>query len=162
RAFLGAGAWAYDLLTLDRNFGIHDPRRHIRRSRLLSRRELLRTFPHLRRSDLSGAVVFEDGQMYSPARIVLGFVKAAVAAAAAARRSTYRGSPESLYGAPAVRGRRVHNRMSGEQFETRPPLPLNAAGPWADYLQRDPQRFGAWQRKPFSRDAYFIIDREPT
>ena len=35
-------------------------------------------------------------------------------------------------------------------------------GPWADYLQNDPQRFGAWRRLPFSRDAYFIVDRAPT
>ena len=41
-------------------------------------------------------------------------------------------------------------------------LTLNAAGPWADYLQNDPEHFGAWRRLPFSRDAYFIVDRAPT
>src|SRR5688572_6359757 len=42
RAFLAAGACAYDLLTLDRNAGIADPRRQIGRSRVLSRPEVLR------------------------------------------------------------------------------------------------------------------------
>src|SRR5690606_33100290 len=40
RAFLGMGACAYDLLTLDRNRAIRDPSRRIRRTRFLSRREL--------------------------------------------------------------------------------------------------------------------------
>ena len=160
RAFLGAGAWTYDLLTLDRNLGIRDPQRRIRHSRLLSRRELLRMFPHLCRRDLSGAVVFEDGQMYSPARIVLGFVAAAVAAGADA--CNYLEVRDFIYDGDAVRGARVHDRLGGDEFEIRARLTLNAAGPWADYLQRDPQRFGSWDRKPFSRDAYFIVDRAPT
>ncbi len=39
-------------------------------------------FPHLQTPELSGAVVFEDGQMYNAARLVLAFVKGAVAAGA--------------------------------------------------------------------------------
>jgi len=74
RVFLAAGATAYDLLTLDRNSGIRDQQRQIRRSRFLSRTRLLELFPHLRTPDLSGAVVFEDGQMHNPARLVLALV----------------------------------------------------------------------------------------
>src|SRR4029453_6901168 len=65
KAFLGAGARAYDMLTIGRNFGIADPDRRIQRTQLLSRSEVLEHFPHLEAPDLSGAVVFEDGQMYS-------------------------------------------------------------------------------------------------
>ena len=78
------GRDVYDLLTLDRNSGIRDPQRQIRRSRVLSRSRLLELFPHLRTAELSGAVVFEDGQMYNPARLVLAFVSSAVAAGATA------------------------------------------------------------------------------
>src|SRR5262249_8500997 len=144
RAFLGAGAWTYDLLTFDRNLGIHDPHRRIGLARLLSRRELLRLFPHLRSRDLTGAVVFEDGQMYSPARLVLGFAKPGVAAGATA--CNYVEVVQFLYDGDAVRGARVRDRLSGDEFEIRARLTLNAAGPWADYLQRDPQRFGTWDR----------------
>src|SRR5690606_34403129 len=64
RAFLGAGALVYDLLTLGRNAGIRDPQRQIRRTRFLSRAEAVALFPHLKAEhDLTGAVVFEDGQM---------------------------------------------------------------------------------------------------
>jgi glycerol-3-phosphate dehydrogenase len=160
RAFLAAGAAAYDLLTLDRNRGIRDRGRRIRRSRLLPRTRLLELFPHLRTPDLSGAVVFEDGQMYNPARLVLAFVSSAADAGASA--CNYVEAVKFLWRGPAVCGVRARDRLSGEEFDVRARLTLNAAGPWADYLQNDPQRFGAWRRLPFSRDAYFIVDRAPT
>jgi glycerol-3-phosphate dehydrogenase len=160
RAFLGAGATAYDLLTLDRNSGIGDRRRQIRRSRFLSRERLLELFPHLRAPDLSGAVVFEDGQMHNPARIVLAFVSSAVDAGADA--CNYVEATKFLWRGSSVCGVRARDRLSGEEFDLRARLTLSAAGPWADYLQNDPQRFGAWRRLPYSRDAYFIVDRAPT
>ncbi len=160
RAFLAAGATAYDLLTLDRNSGIRDRQRQIRRSRTLSRSRLLELFPHLRSPDLNGAVVFEDGQMHNPARLVLAFVSSAVDAGASA--CNYIEATKFLWRGSSVCGVRAHDRLSGEEFDVRARLTLNAAGPWADYLQNDPQHFGAWRRLPYSRDAYFIVDRAPT
>jgi glycerol-3-phosphate dehydrogenase len=160
RAFLAAGACAYDLLTLDRNSGITDRQRQIRRSRLLSRACLLELFPHLRAPGLSGAVVFEDGQMYNPARLVLAFVSSAVDAGATA--CNYIEATKFLWRGSSVCGVRARDRLTGEEFDVRARLTLNAAGPWADYLQNDPEHFGAWRRPPFSRDAYFIVDRAPT
>jgi glycerol-3-phosphate dehydrogenase len=160
RAFLATGASVYDLLTLDRNRGIRDRRRQIGRSRLLPRARLLELFPHLRTPDLSGAVVFEDGQMYNPARLVLAFVSSAIDAGASA--CNYVEAVKFLWRDSSVCGVRARDRLSGEEFDVRARLVLNAAGPWADYLQNDPQRFGAWRRLPFSRDAYFIVDRAPT
>lgn len=159
RAFLRAGAAVYDLLTLDRNRRIVDPARHIRRTRVHSRAEVLHWFPHLDAPDLTGAVVFEDGQMYNPARLVLAWVK--TAADTGATVCNYLEAIEFLWAGDAVRGARVRDRLSGDVFELRARLTLNAAGPWADYLQRDARRFGPWRRPPFSRDAYFIVDREP-
>jgi glycerol-3-phosphate dehydrogenase len=160
RAFLAAGATAYDFLTLDRNSGIRDRQRQIRRSRLLSRERLLELFPHLRAPDLSGAVIFEDGQMYNPARLVLAFVRSAIDAGATA--CNYVEATKFLWRGSSVCGVRAGDRSSGEEFDVRARLTLNAAGPWADYLQNDPERFGTWRRQPFSRDAYFIVDRAPT
>jgi glycerol-3-phosphate dehydrogenase len=160
RAFLAAGAIVYDLLTLDRNRGIRDRQRQIRRTAFLSRARLLELFPHLRTSDLTGAVVFEDGQMYNPARLVLAFVNSAIDAGATA--CNYVEASKFLWRGSAVCGVRARDRLTGEEFDVRARLTLNAAGPWADYLQNDPQHFGAWRRLPFSRDAYFIIDRGPT
>ena len=114
RAFLGAGACAYDLLTA------RPKRRHtrIRNARSDARRFLSRTrgagelFPHLRAPDLIGAVVFEDGQMYNPARLVLAFVKGAVAAGATV--CNYVEAQRFLWDGVAVRGVRVRDHLSGE------------------------------------------------
>ena len=159
KAFLGAGARVYDLLTLDRNRAIRDPARKISNTRLLSRNEVLAMFPHLQTPDLSGAVVFEDGQMYSAARLVLAFVKGAVAAGADV--CNYAEATQFLWSGNKVRGARVRDQLTGDEFDVRARLTLNAAGPWADYLQRDPEHFGAAKRLPFSRDAYFIVERAP-
>lgn len=160
KAFLGTGARVYDVLTLDRNRGIRDPGRKISNTRLLSRSEVLGMFPHLQAPDLSGAVVFEDGQMYNAARLVLAFVKGA--AAAGADVCNYAEATQFLWSGNKVRGARVRDQLTGDEFEVRARLTLNAAGPWADYLQRDPEHFGAARRLPFSRDAYFIVDRAPS
>lgn len=160
RTFLATGATVYDLLTLDRNSGIRDRQRQIRRSRLLSRARLLELFPHLSAADLSGAVVFEDGQMYNPARLVLAFVSSAVDAGATA--CNYVEATKFLWRDSTVCGVRARDRLTGDEFDIRARLTLNAAGPWADYLQNDSQHFGPWRRLPYSRDAYFIVDRAPT
>jgi glycerol-3-phosphate dehydrogenase len=160
RAFLATGATVYDLLTLDRNSGIRDRQRQIRRSRMLSRSRVLELFPHLSAAQLSGAVVFEDGQMYNPARLVLAFVSSAVDAGATA--CNYVEATKFLWRDSAVCGVHARDRLTGDEFDIRARLTLNAAGPWADYLQNDSQRFGVWRRLPFSRDAYFVVDRAPT
>jgi glycerol-3-phosphate dehydrogenase len=159
KAFLGAGARVYDLLTLDRNRGIRDPGRRINNTRQLSRAELLAMFPHLETPDLTGAIVFEDGQMYNAARLVLAFVKGA--AAAGADVCNYAEVTRFLWSGNKVCGARVRDRLTGDEFDVRARLTLNAAGPWADYLQNDPEHFGTVKRLPFSRDAYFIVDRAP-
>ncbi len=160
RAFLGTGACVYDLLTLDRNIGIADPQRHINRTQFLSKQELLRIFPHLPEEGLTGAVVFEDGQMYNPARLVLAFVKAAVQGGASV--CNYLEAQEFLWSGSTVCGVRAVDRLAGDTVEIRARLTLNAAGPWADYLHADQARFKGHKRLPFSRDAYFIVDRKPS
>lgn len=160
KAFLGTGARVYDLLTLDRNRGIRDPDRRIGNTRVLSRNEVLQMFPHLQTQGLSGAVVFEDGQMYNAARLVLAFVKGAQAAGADV--CNYAEAIRFLWSGNRVRGATVRDQLTGDEFDVRARLTLNAAGPWADYLQNDPEHFGNPKRLPFSRDAYFIIDRAPT
>lgn len=160
RAFLGAGACLYDLLTLDCNRDLTDPERRIKRTRFLSRIEVIERFPHLAAPDLTGAVVFEDGQMYNPARLVLAYVKGAAAAGASV--CNYIEAERLLWDGARVCGAQVRDLESDARFDVRARLTLNAAGPWADYLQQDVQRFGPFKRPPFSRDAYFIVNRAPS
>lgn len=160
RFFLGTGARVYDAFTLDRNAGIGDPARRVPATRQLSVEAVTELFPDLRRDNLTGAVVFDDGQMYNPARLVLAFVNSAVRAGATALNHAE--ATEFLWSGERVTGVRVRDRLHGDTFDVRAHLVLNAAGPGAEYLFEPNARFRNWKRGVFSRDAYFIINRPPT
>ncbi len=159
RAFLAAGMYVYDLLTLGRNSGIADATRRIAGTKLFSRAETLDLFPELEQRSLTGGAVFEDGQMYNTARLVLAFVQSAVSRGAVA--ANYAEATGFLWDQRRVCGARVRDRIHGEEFDIRAKLVLNAAGPWADYLLEAGERFGAHRRGHFSRDACFIVNRKP-
>jgi glycerol-3-phosphate dehydrogenase len=159
KAFLGAGMYLYDFLTLDRNAGIPDRSRRIPFTRLLGRPELLDLYPELDDPDLTGAAVFDDGQMYSPPRLVLAFVKSAIKAGATA--CNYVEASGFIWQGNRVVGIRATDRLGGEGIEIRAKLVLNAAGPGAEYLLAGDPRFGTWKRGSFSRDACFAVRRRP-
>lgn len=159
KALLGAGMYLYDLLTLDRNAGIADPTRRIPFTRLLGRPELLDIYPELDAPDLSGAAVFDDGQMHSPPRLVLAYVKSALQAGAVA--CNYVEATGFLWDGDRVCGVMAKDRIGGEEIEVRAKLVLNAAGPGAEYLLAGDARFGDWKRGSFSRDACFAVRRKP-
>ena len=159
KLFLGAGMRMYDFLTLDRNAGIPDPSRHIPGTRFLGRSQVLSLFPDIDDPAMTGGAVFDDGQMYSPPRLVLAFVKSA--AGAGATTCNYVEAVDFLWHANRVRGLKARDRLDGSEIDIRARLVLNAAGPGAEYLlERDP-RFGQWRRGPFSRDACFVVRRKP-
>jgi glycerol-3-phosphate dehydrogenase len=159
KAFLAAGMLAYDLLTLGKNAAIGDRARQIASTRLLSRHQTLELFPELEQRSLTGAAVFEDGQMYNPARLVLTFIQSAAARGAVAANHTE--ALRFLWEGARVSGVRARDRDGGEEFDIRAQLVLNAAGPWADYLLEDPDHFGGHRRGHFSRDACFLVNRKP-
>jgi glycerol-3-phosphate dehydrogenase len=159
KAFLAAGMLAYDTLTVGRNSGIRDPSRQIRGMELLSKTKVLELFPELEPRGLTGGAVFEDGQMYNAARLVLAFVKSAVARGAIA--ANYTQALTFLWQGKRVCGVRARDTLNDQEIEIRAKLVLNAAGPWADYLLQDPEHFGAHRRGHFSRDACFLVRREP-
>jgi glycerol-3-phosphate dehydrogenase len=159
KPFLGTGMCLYDLLTMGRNKGIRDRTRHIPRTRFLSRTEVLNAFPDLEPRSLTGAAIFDDGQMYNPARLVLAFAHSA--ARAGATVCNYVEATKFLWEGKRVQGVQARDRIDGSMFDIRAKLVLNAAGPWAEYLLQDGAHFGHWQRGPFSRDAYFVVNRPP-
>ncbi|MEO7773733.1 MAG: FAD-dependent oxidoreductase [Steroidobacteraceae bacterium] len=160
KAFLAAGMSLYDLLSLDRNRGIRDAARQIGGTRFLSRANTMQLFPGLDAQALTGAAVFEDGQMYNPARLVLAFVKSA--ASRGAQVANYAEATGFLWNGNRVCGARVRDRLDDCECDVRAKLVLNGAGPGAEYLLQGNPKFGAWRRGVFSRDAYFIVDRPPT
>lgn len=159
KAFLAAGMFAYDLLTMGKNAGISDHKRRIAGTRLLSKNQTLELFPELEQRSLTGGAVFEDGQMYNTARLVLAFVKSAVTRGAIA--ANYTEALRFLWDGRRVCGARACDHVGGNEFDIRARLVLNAAGPWADYLLQDPTHFAGHQRGYFSRDACFLVNRTP-
>ncbi|MGH8217308.1 MAG: glycerol-3-phosphate dehydrogenase/oxidase [Steroidobacteraceae bacterium] len=155
RGFLRAGMLAYDACTVDRNRGLPDPARRIARTRFLSRAEALACFPTLEPHGLTGAAVFEDGQMYNPPRLVLAFIAAAVELGAVVANHVE--AEHLLIERGRVIGVQARDRLSAERFDIRARVTINAAGPWAEGL------LGPTAAAPatYSRDACFIVARQP-
>jgi glycerol-3-phosphate dehydrogenase len=156
RWFLGTGMLIYDLLTRDCNAHVIDPKRRIGNTRFLSCSELRALFPHIDAAGLTGAAVFEDGQMYSPPRLVLAF--AAAAEALGASIANYVQVEQLLRDGQRVTGATVRDVLTGERFTVRAKLVINAAGPWAEGLLREDGKMSI-ARGTYSRDACFVLAR---
>jgi glycerol-3-phosphate dehydrogenase len=154
RWFLGTGMLLYDALSADVNRHVVDPARRVRGTRFLSRSETLELFPDIAADSLTGAAVFEDGQMYNPPRLVLAFVGAASELGAAI--GNYVEAERLLTEGTRVTGVQAADRLSGQRFEIRARLVINAAGPWAEGLLQS----GYGQPGTYSRDACFMVDRK--
>lgn len=154
RWFLGTGMLLYDALSADVNRHVVDPARRVRGTRFLSRNETLELFPDIAADSLTGAAVFEDGQMYNPPRLVLAFVGAASELGAAI--GNYVEAERLLTEGTRVTGVQAVDRIGGDRFDIRARLVINAAGPWAEGLLQP----GYGQPGTYSRDACFMVDRK--
>lgn len=160
KGFLGAGMLLYDALSADRNRHTRDRARRIQWTRFFSRAETLRLFPSIPGDRLTGAAAFEDGQMHNPPRLVLAF--AAAAGELGASVANYVEAERLLMRDKRVYGVAARDVLSGDCFDIRAKVVINAAGPWAEGLLRGVS--AAAERAPgtYSRDACFVINRRPT
>jgi glycerol-3-phosphate dehydrogenase len=160
KGFLGAGMLLYDALSADRNRHTRDRARRIQWTRFFSRAETLRLFPSIPGKGLTGAASFQDGQMHNPPRLVLAF--AAAAHELGASVANYVEAEQLLMRDRRVYGIAARDVLSGERFDIRARVVINAAGPWAEGLLRGVS--GSAERTPgtYSRDACFVINRRPT
>jgi glycerol-3-phosphate dehydrogenase len=155
--FLGAGMTVYDMLSADVNRHVLDLSRRIKRTKFLSRDAVLNLFPNIERRRLTGAAIFEDGQMYSPPRLVLGFVQAAAELGAVVANHV---EAEALISKNSrIEGVTAIDRLTGDRFDIRAKLVINASGPWAEgvlgTLGKSQPAVGA-----YSRDTCFVISRK--
>ena len=111
----------------------------------------------LERGGLTGAAVFEDGQMHSATRLVWAFVDAARAAGALA--ANYLEAASLLRRGDRVEGVTVRDRLSGDVFDVRARVVINASGPWAEGLLASGRIEPARYRGTYSRDTCFVVDR---
>jgi glycerol-3-phosphate dehydrogenase len=154
KVLLRLGLALYDAVTFDRDRGIGDPGRRIPRGQVLGRNECLARFPWLRETGITGGGLFYDGQM-DPARLALAFVRSAVNAGAVV--ANYTEAVDFLRRGDRVQGVRVRDVLTGETFDVRGRMVLNAAGPWAEPLLRRHLGVRLAPACTFSRDAYFVV-----
>jgi glycerol-3-phosphate dehydrogenase len=137
RAYFGV----YDLLTSDRNEGL-DPARHLPSTALISRDECLRRHPALDPAGVTGGIVWHDYQMYSGDRVTLAYAKSAARAGAAV--ANYAEAVTLLTGGGAggadngsrdkVMGATLRDTLTGDTFDVRAALTVNATGPYSGEL----------------------------
>lgn len=160
KEFIWMGMFLYNLLTLDRNRVIRDPDRRIPRGSFISREEIQRLFPGLEEKGLTGGAVFYDGQIYSPQRLGLSFLKSAVNASADA--ANYAEVTKFLQKGDSVSGVEVRDVLTGDQFQIRGRVLLNAAGGWAHRLLEQSLGLQLNPKPTFSRDLGFVVPRRLT
>ncbi len=157
KIFLGIGMFLYDLLTLGRNRGIRDRKRQIHWTRFFNKKQVLEEYPDLNQDGLTGAAMFSDAQMYNPTRLVLAFIKSAVAKGA--HVANYVEAKGLLRDGSRVTGVQAVDNISGQSMEIRAKAVLNAAGPWSDWLLETALPEVPPQKNVYSRDACFVIKR---
>jgi glycerol-3-phosphate dehydrogenase len=155
-----AGLFLYDLLTLDRNWGIRDEEQRIPNGCSVSREEILNMFPDLDQEGLTGGVLFSDAQMYNPPRLALSFLKSAVELGA--KVANYVEVIDFLRSGDRICGVRARDGVTGTPLEIRGKVVLNAAGPWAETLLEKSTNLHLSSRGTYSRDACFVVPRRLT
>jgi len=133
RLALGVGLWLYDLLSFDRNRSVPA---HLRlpRHRWLSREEALAEEPTLRPDGLEGAFLYYDYQNVNPERLCCEFIFSAIERGAHARN--YTEVTELRYDATTQTHTVRARAANGANLEFTSKAVINAAGPWADLVDR--------------------------
>jgi glycerol-3-phosphate dehydrogenase len=146
----------YDLIGWDKNRGLNDPHRQVPPGRILSRQECLHLVPGIREDGLTGGAIWYDGQMVNTERLTLAFVRSAAQAGAVV--ANYVRITGLIREGSRVIGIHANDSLSGQTFEIRGHLVVNASGPWVGRVleQAGAKRPAAWQ---FCKTMNLIVRR---
>jgi glycerol-3-phosphate dehydrogenase len=118
-----------DLAGFDRNNGLGD-NLAIPASRVFSAADCSSKLPGLPASQITGGALWYDGQIYDTERFTLSFIISAQNAGAEV--ANYIEVTGLHQNGKQVTGVLTRDRLTGEQFEMRGKVIVNAAGPWVD------------------------------
>lgn len=150
---LRVGVKLYDFLSFDRN-DLEDTAQHIPASRRISAEDAVTMEPVLEGRHPHGAVVYGDCVMFSPERLALEcLIDATDHSATIANYAEADTLGRDSAGRVVVGVRDV---VSGERFEIRARIVINAAGPWADRLS-SLEREGAPARLLRSKGIHMVV-----
>ena len=139
---IGAGVGLYSVLGVDANRGAPDSLR-VPPPNWLSRKKLLAAVPWLDPAELQGAFAYTDTLNLHPERLLLAFLKSAVAAGATALNhmcavgfvtEAAAGGRVAEPGDVTVRGVTLEDGLTGDRFDVRGRAVVNAGGPWMDIV----------------------------
>ena len=135
---IGAGVGLYSVLGYDSNKNAPGSLR-VPRPHWLSKAKLLEAVPWLDPAELQGAFAYHDTLNLHPERLLLAFLKSAVAAGATAlnhmRAVGFLTEPEFGHSSTlTVRGATVEDALTGERYDVRGRAVVNAGGPWMDLV----------------------------
>ena len=153
KPLLRTGLWAYRALT--RDIGVRDDAMWARKDHAMSRADALAAAPGLVREGLTGAVRYEDYQMWSSERMTLSVLQAA--AERGAVPANYTEVQELLLEGRRVVGARVHDTLDGTQHEVRARVCVNAAGPWAFRALGSLAKGIAPERVHFAKGMHLVV-----
>lgn len=117
-----------DFLSFNRNKGV-TAKNHLHRGRVVSPDETKTIFPDVDTKGLTGGAVWYDASVREYQRLNFRLLEIAMAAGAAALN--YIGVKELLTENNRVVGVRARDEESGNMFEFRAPVVINASGPWS-------------------------------
>lgn len=148
---------AYDLVASDRNDGI-DPAVRLPRSYTVGRREALELNPLVDPSTVRGGAVWHDYQLHSPERFAVAIARSC--ADAGGQLANYCEVQAPLRDGARVTGVRGRDTLSGDTFDVRARVVVNAAGPWS-WTLLDAFGVRSAPSNGFSLALNLVLDRAP-
>jgi glycerol-3-phosphate dehydrogenase len=144
------------MVASDRNAGL-GPRHRLPAGHVISRDECVRLFGGSTPRPVTGGALWYDYQMVEADRLTLGFGLAADAHGAAL--ANYVEAVEPIRDGSRMRGVRARDTLTGELFDIKARLVVNAAGPWAADLLERWALSKAW---PLLKTINVVVKRPPT
>jgi glycerol-3-phosphate dehydrogenase len=137
RSLLKIGLYLYDLLAFDRNRSV-DPMQKIAGHRSVTAAQVLGLSPdtpHVGpQGTLTGGLMYQDGQMLSPERLVLAILRTAVQAGAVVVNHCE--ATDLIKSGKRISGVNIKDNLSQARAALSAKLVVNAAGPWADDVMK--------------------------
>lgn len=125
------GLLANDLFSFDRNH-LADPDKWIPAGRVISRKQVLELLPGIDTAGVTGGACWTDAHMYNSERMTLAFLLSA--ASHGAQLANYVEAESLALEKGVVKGVHARDVLSGDTFDVRARLVVNAAGGWVDEL----------------------------
>jgi glycerol-3-phosphate dehydrogenase len=109
-----------------------DPQKCTPPGHVVSTREALQLLPTLERKGLTGAAIFYDAQVYNSERLLLSFLRSAEGAGA--DLANYVEVVGFLKQGERVIGVEAQDVLTGDRFDIRAKMVVNASGPWVEQV----------------------------